>query len=448
MPERRRVHLGIDYGTCFSKIVFRDYGAPGGEQAFVVAPNGNFRIPSAVGMTSSGLILGSLPASAFGGQAIRWFESIKMRAAGEALGDEHRYCHGPVPALSLGYRAIDLAVLSFWFLISEGYRAISNYLGSKAEGLALGMTLGVPMSFYADKCLRASFLEAARAAWHVYRTHGILEHPTLDHAKARLLLGDAYNATSKPPKVPDQDVMHWVRPEAIAAMWWPFQSPAVSAGPYAKVDIGAGTTNASIFRIVESPVGGKWLKTKLAFFGACSVPMGMDAIDQALARWQGLDHEKCLTLRGQEKTILTAPDARAAVSGTFKDIHAAYRKAWQIAYPKLHAWLSEIKAWREHRLFILGGGSSIHSLQEAIRRHPMPDEHGFVRTVNLGHPDDLQMMDGTPVQPDDLPYVTVAYGLSNIGLAIPEAETPDQIPDLPPARPALKRLDLDDIYAK
>jgi hypothetical protein len=78
----------------------------------------------------------------------------------------------------------------------------------------------------------------------------------------------------------------------------------------------------------------------------------------------------------------------------------------------------------------------------------MPDEHGLVSTLDLGHPDDLQMMDGTPVQTDDLPYVTVAYGLSNIGLAIPEVDTPDKIPDLPPAQAALKKLDLDDIYAK
>ena len=55
---KRRVHLGIDYGTSTSKIVLRDYGARGGEAAFVVLRDGSFRIPSRVCVTANELIFG------------------------------------------------------------------------------------------------------------------------------------------------------------------------------------------------------------------------------------------------------------------------------------------------------------------------------------------------------------------------------------------------------
>lgn len=80
---KRRVHLGIDYGTSASKIVFRDYGAPGGEVAVVVLRYGSFRIPSRVCVTSSELVFGD-----------KWkereecaiFESVKMQTAAAVSG--------------------------------------------------------------------------------------------------------------------------------------------------------------------------------------------------------------------------------------------------------------------------------------------------------------------------------------------------------------------------
>ena len=37
-----------------------------------------------------------------------------------------------------------------------------------------------------------------------------------------------------------------IRPEDEAGLWWLLRSPSVAAGPYAKVDIGAGTTHANL----------------------------------------------------------------------------------------------------------------------------------------------------------------------------------------------------------
>jgi hypothetical protein len=44
--HKRQVHLGIDYGTSVSQIVFRDTGSPAGQRAVLALRNGSFRIPS------------------------------------------------------------------------------------------------------------------------------------------------------------------------------------------------------------------------------------------------------------------------------------------------------------------------------------------------------------------------------------------------------------------
>lgn len=447
MVERRRIHLGIDYGTSTSKIVFRDYGALGGEKAYPVIREGTFRIPSSVAMSASDLTFGTSPQAGIVLPAgLRWYESVKMRVAGEAKGDYNRYCYAPLPALPFGFTAKDLAVLAVWFLISEGYRAVREYLRSHTAEFALGMTLGVPMSFYTDSQLRTVFLDIARTAWRLYRSNGSFEGNTIRLSLARKLLDDSYNTIVQSSPIPEEEVRNWIRSEAEAAMWWPFQSPAVAAGPYAKVDIGAGTTNSSIFRIVDCYRDGRWVKEKLAFFGAYSHPVGMDALDQALARWRSLPEESCLVLRGREHELLSDGAATSAVSSDLDKINEAYRHAWKRAFPKLQGSPHELKCWDNHRIFVIGGGSLVKAIRERVCSHPF--QQNRLEIQHLEHADDLQMPNGSKIPRENLPFLTVAYGLSNIGLAIPEVETPDEIPPLPSAMLIRSRLDRDDIYAK
>ena len=167
------------------------------------------------------------------------YESVKMMAAAD-FSKGARYYFGPARTMPNGFSAADLATLTVWFLISEGHRAIDGYLSRKMEGVSIGMTMGVPMSFYRDPRLRSLFLNIARRAWSIYRQEGFLG-PALLVEKGRSIL-EKYRWSSVPTTL-DSEIRDWIRSEGEAAMWWPFQSPAVSAGPYAKVDIGAGTTH-------------------------------------------------------------------------------------------------------------------------------------------------------------------------------------------------------------
>jgi len=362
-----------------------------------------------------------------------------MRVATEATGNPEYYL-GPPNDLPNGYGAIDLAVLSVWHLISVGRRAVADYVGGGSEGLSIGMTMGVPMAFFNDEKLRSTFLAIARKAWALYRNEGILGS-TLVIEKALTLLRKYRVAATSP--IPQYEVRDWVRSEAEAAMWWPFQSPAIPPGSYAKVDIGAGTTHASLFRIYSDPGG---LKAGLAFLGAVSVPVGMDAVDRAIADYQELGPH-FLALRGQEETTLQAnPDARDALIPVQQEIYEAYRKAWIQTHRKVHESVAELSTWRGHKVFVIGGGSLVSSLVDAVRVHPGYRE--ALQLADLEPPADLLRADGAKVPRNELPFVIVAYGLSNIGLSIPEVFTPDQVPPLPRSTERRVRLDRDDIYAK
>src|SRR5437867_6638302 len=169
MPNRR-FHLGIDYGTCASKLVFRDFEGPGGEKAYAV--NGqNFRIPSAVGVTPSELIFGQTPAE----NDWLWFESLKMRMAGAVKNDYQSYFCGPPTPLPAEFSEKALATLTVWYLISQGHHAVTRYASTRTGEFSLGVTTGIPTSFLNDRTLTAALLDVARTAYQLYRDCGPLK---------------------------------------------------------------------------------------------------------------------------------------------------------------------------------------------------------------------------------------------------------------------------------
>lgn len=437
MSQTRRIHLGVDFGTSNSKIVFRDYGAPGGERAVLVLRGGSFLTPSRVCAGPMEFFFGNKSISA---DTCDIYESVKMQAAAEVTGDPSYY-FGPLTPLPDGFTFADLVVLVLWFLISEGHSAVAEYLGGDMEGVRLGMSMGVPMAFYKHKVLRPFFLSVARRAWLIYRAEDMLG-PVLLIDKARKVL--ASHPASSVPETPEYDVRTWIRSEAEAAMCWPFQSPAVASGPYVKVDIGAGTSHASLYRIYgdsQTP------KRGIAFFGATSVAVGMDAVDRAIADSDGREGD-CLELRGTEQVMLQAdPKALAAIGPVQEQIYMSYKRAWIETYRKLHEYLPELEAWRKHKMFSIGGGSLVPLVIDSLRVHPAGGNIAIAPIV-FEPPPDLFRADGNPVARGELPFSAVAYGLSNIDFSVPEAFTPDEVPPMPERNERRDRLDRDDLYAK
>jgi hypothetical protein len=445
MSTLRPIHLGVDYGTSTSKLVLRDYAAPGGERAVLIGERNNYLFPSIVSCSADKIFLGHKPSGGLvKGEKVTGYESIKMRVAEEVKNSPGRYYYGPQRDFPTGFHASDFATLSVWSLISEGERAARDVL--KIPEIRLGMTLGIPMSFFADPELREAFLMIARTAWHLYRTHGPIAGDTLNLADARKWLDEAHHAVQLKDPIPPTKIRDWIRSEAEAAMLWAFQSPGVPSGPYLKVDIGAGTTNASMFRIVDSFIAGQWVKSGFAFFGTYSGPHGMDAIDHALATHLSIDVDNCLELRSHEDRLLHDSAALNAVQQAFRQVRDSELQAWRRGYSKIMTSPFELENWGQANVFVIGGGSLVSPLRSFLSTHPngqnidLPQRQPEV-------PSDLYPEQGTTISATLLPFVNVAYGLSNLGLAVPEAETPDTIPNMV-ALSTQERLQHEDIYGE
>ena len=207
----RRVHLGIDYGTSASKIVFRDSSAERAESAVLVLRNGSFRIPSRVCITATELLFGSDRKAS---QDCEIYENTKMRVVAEISGNlTNDHCPTTLPE---GFSAADLAALTVWFLISEGHRAVAANFEGCTEGVEIAMSMGVPMVVFNDKHLKAVFLSVARRAWSFYCHEGLVDSALLIEKARRLLERHPVAALSA---IPEHEVQDWIRCEGEAAIW-------------------------------------------------------------------------------------------------------------------------------------------------------------------------------------------------------------------------------------
>lgn len=372
MPERRILRIGLDYGTSTSKLVVRDYSQRGGEQAYALEINRQLRFSSSVAMLQGQLLFGrSRNAAETTGEVPVWYDSLKMRIAMEEKRLPGPVYYGSTPAYPEGISGPDLVTLTIWHLLSLAAQAIQRKYQRDLADFRLGATMGIPMGFFDDPHLRVLFLGIARQGWWLFRQKGMFTEATLSLERARETLAEVKESVMPVNSIPESEVRNWIRSEAEAAMWWAFRSPSIPDGLYAKIDVGAGTTHASIFRIVAKAIGGKWVKESLAFFGAQAVPVGMDAIDTALASMCGIPPDRSVGLRGEENNILRrAGIIYPGVEQVIEEILKGYRRAWQQAYGKDR----RTAAWREYPLFLLGGGSLVDDIRSACTVHPYLNE--------------------------------------------------------------------------
>jgi len=413
---RRQVHLGIDYGVSTSKIVFRNCDPSGGASCVLVLNNGSGRIPSRVCATATALLFGhdhdTLPATACDS-----YESLKMRVAAEVTTNPAYRVDGTTK-LPEGFSAADLAALTVWFLISMGHRAVAAQFKEHMEGVELDMKMGVPMDFLNDKELRATFLGIARRAWSFYCHEGLLDSEVPIEQARRLL--EKHPLVLSP--LPEEEARKWIRCEGEAALWLVLHSPSVGIGPYASVDVGAGTTHTSLFRIFGKL---QTIKRSLAPFGAAAVPVGMDKVDRAIAECQALKGDFVM-LRGSESAILQAnAKIREALFAVSDQIYDSYRKAWEEAYTKLSSNSLELIAWRQHKVVITGGGSLVPFLVDTIRMHPA--ERAPLPVLALEQPTNFVRADRRNFTSEDLQFAGVAYGLSQTEFFLPNPYCRDSV---------------------
>jgi len=417
---KRRLHLGVDYGTAWSKLVLRDCASPRGEEAFVLRPSppitlneGEFRVPSVV--VSDGRRLW------FGGSAIQrglvagheTYTSLKIRAS---LPD---HFHGLKVPLPHGLSERDIATLHIAYLQAVGRLAAEEYARRQRVESVLGFTLGVPASLEDNRELRALFASMGRRAWYLSERAEIESWVAqgLPIPDALELLRDA---AEREAAAEASDDLHWVRNESVAALHWGFRSPNLGPGLYLTIDVGAGTTSAAWFRILDKYDHGMWEKSSFVFFGSACSPPGVDRIDVEISRGLGSGVNPA-HYRGREGDLVEAlcttrgPQMKEVFAEIFKVTQSAFRRAYR----------KDVRqgAWSPSGLLLFGGGARIDPLRPTLMGAPWQNLEMAPELTDPGVPNDLLEFGGGPVRGDhDL--LLVAYGLS-----FPLGDVPEYVPE-------------------
>lgn len=417
----RRIHIGIDYGTSWSKLVFRDYEAPRGDAARIVRPRDatdgtSLQFPSLVTLLDDRLWFGWEAERRRMTPSATAYTSVKVRMA---MPDAFYGRHTPLPA---DCDAQSLAILTVLYLVQEADRAAVNYASSIGCRPRLSMTMGAPMSNLNDVAYRMLFVDVVRAASDLLRSAGLDLSDGIPRADGAAL---AQEALARVRRRPVSDWRTWVRSEVESALLVPFMSPAVADGLFAAIDIGAGTTDASFFRITPQFRDGTWHKHGLAIFGAHSGPPGVDAVDSALAR----PEEDPTALRMRENEIIGQRGVSKELSDAFDKIFGVYAESFSRAYQKDR----RLDKWSPFDLFVFGGGARIGELRSRLAERPRSGLASDPRVLPLTVPPDLRSEQGDELGERGDPFI-IAYGLSFIRADVPEAATPEEVPGFDPMR--------------
>ena len=436
MTELLFAHLGLDYGTGATKMVFQIQGLVGEPDRFVVVRNqndGGCRFPSATYFDGGKLFVAdeALRRAARDGRPALQSSKVRFAFGGAPPGDGH-------DGTLKGWSWEDVVTAEVLFALREGWEAIDSFGRARARSVRAGFTMGAPFNQLDQWGFRKKFLRIAWVAWQL-RVSDFGDPAAGWKADAlRAAIVQARESFS-PPSRPDE----WVRSEVASAMVWPFHSPDLPKGLYGAIDVGAGTSNASFFMLSAVHDGGHWRKDGLSFLGAATSPPGMDEVGQ--------------TMFGEDWAARRGDEARCAGKAMYNvhfkrvatRIFDNYAEAFQRSFPKL----MPISAWDHFLLVIFGGGARLSPLVDELVHHPhwrkSKNAPWRPKVLRMGVPDDLGEADRRRIPEDDAWFLLVAYGLAHRFSELPVVKGPD---DTEPVdlRDRYRRLDVDweSIYSK
>jgi len=238
----------------------------------------------------------------------------------------------------------------------------------------------------------------------------------------------------------DEETRTFLIPEPMAqATSYLTSSLQVNRGHHAIVDIGAGTTDVSIFGL-PFPRG---YGSRIDWYAAATIPKGTEYILRPLFEiYQA--NEKLISNEQEQEIMLSTnlqEEEKRLIMEQLTDVWKDSRQAWKFAYGKYKTQ----SAWRGDmvRVFLLGGGSSLHGTSEIFSESWMKD-WGPYQVSTIPVPSNYEEYDA--IAP--FSRMAVAYGLAIPKAEMPKHRLPKDCPDKTPERkPVRTPLDHEDLYS-
>ena len=273
------VNVGVDFGTSSTKVVVRDIYADRGHvlaHKDHIAAFGPFCWPSTIAVAEGKLHFGVPAERLRGTRALRSFKICVGCRCGifSVRHCRNRTCldHGRKPGVfelvrGVMFAAEELATLYLANLLGDVHEVMAT---SKAfhGNLSVSYNLSAPLDHVESEAARTAFERIIYAA-HLL-SGGVPQG--IDAPRARDLLDKLRPQIREMPE-PSQRTT-FVTPETHAAMVGHIYSGSAEPGRYMIVDVGAGTTDVSLFNYSHSGI---------AYYSAMSKLLGGDDIDVAIA---------------------------------------------------------------------------------------------------------------------------------------------------------------------
>ena len=409
------INLGVDFGTRFTKVCFRDVGS---EETEVVTFGGDtietVMIPSVVEIGADGKLSLSTNTERDAATQVRY---LKMRLAGDAISDEPPTWYGEDLRHGNGIEA-----LASWFfakVILDTKTWIRECRSERLKGRPVqwSANVGVPVEYY-DSPMIETFERALFVGWSWAET----DTAPPDFRSAY----DRYQQDCLKFRAGTSDCH--ALPEIAAAVQSFVMSREAQPGIYIYFDIGGGTVDGVAFNYLN--LDGE---RKVNFYSGKVRPLGISAIASRLCKENPMLVENLLVRGGSMATLGSKikPIRQDVQRLTAEVIITAKRKDgrdWQqdavqeTLWPRHRLLKPEPSGMIPLPVFVGGGGAPSKWYRTSIESTHADFQHYNAdippyRLQEVEKPDDLDM---NGLSDDCFRRLAIAYGLS-----VPKGEGPE-----------------------
>jgi hypothetical protein len=432
--ERRRdetaIHVGIDFGTSSTKIAYFQHGSIGNKIQPVLFNHGlesypEYCLPSlAVFDDGNDFLLGKEAAKFLStkpwDQGLRYFKMIVAGKYNDSFYDK------------TSTQNFNQSLRNNKYDVEHVTAAFLAYTIRNSKKLIEKLCSGYPLSFAFNVCIPIDQVEDSKVKpifdkilacsqeieikWADETNHKDL----LDLAKTNL---ENAEYDEKNPKTRVFSV-----PEAVAEVASYFKSLKSQDGLHAVIDIGAGSTDVSIFYLHNIRQTGE----RSFWYAARNLPRGGQRVEKIIF--------DCITEIGREPSDILVLDQLNNFRQAPQDLQNKVKKelmelreesvpVWQLAYGKEANELS----WRQEKVkvFLCGGGSNFPFVKDIFKESWMPS-WGPYPISDLPCEEDYNSTDAP------FKRMSVAFGLAQPTPMFSKYTLPNDCPDRTPAQLPLR----------
>lgn len=422
-PAEVKVSIGLDFGTHATKAAFFQFGGPRVVRA-VRFHRGldqwpDFALPAVGIIRDNALVWGIEAASELDRMA--WSAGIRrlkvlLAATSERPFADHRLSEAYQAYLqAAGVNPVEwqpehVATASLALQIMAVRREVDAFFDGRRVDAQCAVP--VPIDHAQNSALLARYYRVINASQRLVHEDGTLQVGLRDLVPAA---ADAFRAA---PESEVADGRIFTLPEAVAQIASYLTSLEREPGVHGVIDIGAGTTDVSIFRLLrpgDHGLGYFW-------YSASAIPRASAAVQQAV-----LD---ALAARGQTD-VLTEGDLMrqmAAHGDIVRRELEGIRRLTNANWTEAYNHFKKPSEWQRRPLFLCGGGALLPEAASVFRQSWMTCNHWEPHVVReLPVPRDYEG-NGVPFS-----RMAVAYGLAipkpQHGSFVLPKDSPDHTPE-------------------